>query len=151
MIVRRIARPLVAASFVSGGIDTLRNPGPRVQKAETVAPQISERVPLLPNETDKLVKINALAQVVAGGLLALGRLPRLAAGALAVSLVPTTVAGHRFWEEDAPAQRAQQRIHFLKNVGLFGGLILASVDTGGAPSLSWRAKRAAKRVRTKVG
>ena len=151
MIVRRIARPLLAASFISGGIDTLRNPGPRVQKAETVAPQISERVALLPNETDKLVKINALAQVVAGGLLALGRLPRLAASALAVSLVPTTLAGHRFWEEDQPAQRAQQQIHFLKNVGLLGGLILASVDTGGAPSLSWRAKRAAKRVRTKVG
>ena len=151
MILRCIARPLLAASFVSGGIDTLRNPGPRVQKAETVAPQIAERVPQLPKDTGTLVKINAGVQVVAGGLLALGRLPRLAASALAVSLVPTTLAGHRFWEEDEPAQRAQQQIHFLKNFGLLGGLILASVDTGGAPSLSWRAKRAAKRVRTKVG
>jgi putative oxidoreductase len=148
-IIRRIARPLLAASFVSGGIDTLRNPGPRVQKAETVAPPIAERLPL-PNDTDQLVKINAAVQVVAGLLLAVGRVPRLAACALAGSLVPTTLAGHRFWEEEDDARRAQQQIHFLKNVGLLGGLVLAAVDTGGAPSLGWRTKRAAQRVRRKV-
>lgn len=148
-ITRRIARPLLAASFVSGGIATLRNPGPRVDKAETVAPPIAERLPL-PNETDQLVKINAAVQVVGGVLLAIGRLPRLAACALAGSLVPTTLAGHRFWEEEDGARRAQQQIHFLKNVGLLGGLILAAVDTEGAPSLGWRTKRAARRVRQKV-
>jgi putative oxidoreductase len=143
---RRIARPLLAASFVSGGVETLRHPGPRVEKAEAVAPQIAERLPL-PNETDQLVKINAAVQVGAGVLLALGRLPRLAAAALAASLVPTTLAGHRFWEEEDATRRAQQQIHFLKNVGLLGGLLLAVLDTEGAPSLGWRAKRTAQRVR----
>src|SRR5947209_7944208 len=133
-ITRRIARPLLAATFVSGGIETLRNPGPRVEKAEAVAPRIAERLPL-PKETDKLVKINAIVQIVGGVLLASGRLPRLAAAALAASLVPTTLAGHRYWEEEEGAQRTQQQIHFLKNVGLLGGLILAAVDTEGAPSL----------------
>ena len=148
-LTRKIARPLLAASFVSGGIDTLKNPEPRVQMAESVAPPIAERLPV-PEETDQLVKLNAAVQVVAGLLLAAGRLRRLAACALAVSLVPTTLAGHRFWEHDDPAQRAQQRIHFLKNVGLLGGLVLAAVDTEGAPSLGWRAKRAARRARHKV-
>jgi putative oxidoreductase len=148
-ITRRIARPLLAASFVSSGIDTLRNPEPRVEMAEDVAPKIAEPLPL-PNETDQLVKINAVVQVVAGVLLAFGRLPRLAACALAGSLIPTTLAGHRFWEETDEAQRAQQQIHFLKNAGLLGGLLLAAVDTEGAPSLGWRAKRAARRVRKKA-
>ena len=145
-ITRRLARPLLAASFVSGGIDTLRNPGPRVQMADAVAPQIAEPLPL-PTQTDQLVKINAVVQVLAGVLLAIGRLPRLAALALAGSLVPTTLAGHRFWEAQDPAERAQQQIHFLKNAGLLGGLVLASVDTEGAPSIGWRARRAARRVR----
>lgn len=144
-LTRRIARPLLAATFVSGGVDTLRNPEPRVKMADTVAPPIAERTPL-PNDTDQLVKINAVVQVVAGVFLAIGRLPRLAACALAGSLVPTTLAGHRFWEQEG-AQRGQQRIHFLKNLGLLGGLILAAVDTGGAPSLGWRAKRAARKAR----
>ena len=148
-ITRRIVRPLLAAPFVSGGIDTLRNPAPRVEMAETVAPRVAEPLPL-PDETDKLVKINAVVQVVAGALLAIGRLPRLAASALAASLVPTTLAGHRFWEADDEAQRAQQQIHFMKNVGLLGGLLLASVDTEGAPSLTWRAKRAARRSRKRA-
>jgi putative oxidoreductase len=148
-ITRRIARPLLAASFVSGGLETLRNPAPSVEMAEDVAPKVAEPLPL-PDETDQLVKINAVVQVVAGVLLALGRLPRLTACALAGSLVPTTLAGHRFWEETDEAQRAQQQIHFLKNAGLLGGLLLAAVDTGGAPSLGWRAKRAARRARKKA-
>ena len=142
---RRIARPLLAAPFVSGGVDTLRSPDARVEKAEAVAPQIAERLPL-PNETHQLVRINAAVQVGAGVLLSVGRLPRVAAAALAASLVPTTFAGHRFWEEEE-ARRAQQQIHFLKNVGLLGGLILAMFDTEGAPSLGWRARRATRRVR----
>ena len=148
-ITRRIARPLLAASFVSGGIETLRNPDPRVEKAEAVAPQIAERLPL-PDQTDQLVKINAVVQIGAGVLLAVGRVPRLAAAALAASLVPTTLAGHRFWEEDDPTRRAQQQVHFLKNLGMLGGLVLAVFDTEGAPSLGWWTKRAARRVRNRA-
>ncbi|HEX2272314.1 MAG TPA: DoxX family protein [Acidimicrobiales bacterium] len=148
-LTRRIARPLLAAPFISGGIDTLRNPEPRVEMAEPVAPPIAERLPL-PDDTDQLVKVNAAVQVVAGIFLAIGWLPRLAACDLGGSLVPTTLAGHRFWEKDDPAQRHQQQIHFVKNVGLLGGLILAAFDTGGAPSVGWQARRAARRVRKKV-
>ena len=151
MIARRIARPLLAASFVWGGIATLRNPGPQVAKAEPVAPAVADKVPLpLPTDTEQLVKINAIAQIVAGLFLAIGRLPRLAALVLAASIVPTTAAGHRFWEIDEPAQRAQQQIHFLKNAGLLGGLLLAALDTEGRPSLGWRARRAAHKVKEKA-
>ena len=48
--------------------------------------------------------------------------------ALAVSIVPTTAAGHRFWEIDDPVKRAQQRTQFLKNAAILGGLLIAAFD-----------------------
>ena len=66
--------------------------------------------------------------------------------ALAASIVPTTVVGHAFWEYDGEDRVAQEQ-HFLKNLGLLGGLILATVDTEGKPGVAWRARRAAKDVR----
>ena len=44
--------------------------------------------------------------------------------ALIASLVPTTVAGHAFWEQEDPAARANHQIHFLKNLGVVGGLLM---------------------------
>ena len=140
-LVRRFARPLLAASFISGGIDTLRNPGPRVPAAEKVVSPLVEKVPQLSN-TEQVVKIDAAIKVVAGTMFALGKFPRLSAAALIASLVPTTAAGHRFWEESDPAKRKQQQLHFLKNAGIVGGLMLAAVDTEGRPSLAWRAQHA---------
>ena len=98
--------------------------------------------PVLPEDPETLVKLNAAVQLGAGSLLALGRFPRLSSLLLAGSLVPTTLAGHRFWEEKDPQERYRQRSNFLKNVGLLGGLILAAVDTEGRPGLAWRAKHA---------
>jgi uncharacterized membrane protein YphA (DoxX/SURF4 family) len=144
-ISRRAARPLLATVFIAGGIETLRHPEPRVKMAEPIAPPVARALGL-PADTEQLVKINAVVDVTAGLLLAVGWLPRLAAAALAGSLVPTTLAGHRFWEETDPMRRAQQQIHFFKNLGLLGGLILAALDTDGAPSVSWRTRRAARRV-----
>ena len=47
---------------------------------------------------------------------------------LAGSLVPTTVQGHQFWKETEPGIRANQRVHFFKNVSLLGGLLMATLD-----------------------
>jgi hypothetical protein len=81
--------------------------------------------------------------VGAGSLLAIGRLPRLSALALAASLVPTTAAGHRFWERKG-ADRKEQQVHFFKNVSLFGGLLLAALDTEGKPGFIWRTRHASE-------
>ena len=74
------------------------------------------------------MRANAAVQLAAGTLLALGRLPRLSALALAGSLAPTTAAGHPFWTVEDPAKRAQQRIQFNKNLAVLGGLLLAAAD-----------------------
>jgi uncharacterized membrane protein YphA (DoxX/SURF4 family) len=143
---RRVARPLLAAIFVAGGVDAAKNPEGKAEAADRVASPLARTLGL-PEDTTVLVRANGIVQIVAGALLALGRMPRLAATALIASLVPTTLAGHRFWEEEDPKARSGQRIHFLKNAAVVGGLILAATDTEGRPSLSWRAKRAARRGR----
>ena len=148
MLVRRIARPLLASSFVYGGIDTLRNPQSRVPGAAPVVDQIAakadQQLPVqLPRDVEQWVKVDAGVKVAAGSLLALGKLPRISALALSASIVPTTLAGHRFWEHDDPKERFGQISHFLKNLGLLGGLLIAAVDTEGKPSVGYRARRAA--------
>ncbi|MBV8980115.1 MAG: DoxX family protein, partial [Acidimicrobiia bacterium] len=126
-LTRRIARPLLAGVFVQGGLDTFRNPGPRAQRIEPVLAKVGDALPL-PDDTESLVRVNAAVHVVAGTLLAMGRVPRLAAAVLAASLVPTTIAGHRFWEEDSPQSKAMQRTHFLKNLAILGGLIVTATE-----------------------
>lgn len=144
-LLRRVARPMLASMFVTGGLDALRDPGPKGPAATDVASRVVPRLPGVPEQdAELLVKVNGGVQVGAGLLLALGRVPRLSALALAASLVPTTAAGHRFWEYDDAAQRRQQQIHFLKNVSMLGGLLLAAVDTEGRPGVGWRARHASE-------
>lgn len=144
---------MLAGMFVFGGIDAVRNPTTKVPKAERVAPPIAKRLGL-PTDPTGLVRLNGAAQIVGGSLLAVGKLPRLASTLLAASLVPTTVAGHPFWEEHDPGTRSQQEVQFLKNTAMLGGLILAATDTGGRPSVTWRMRRQMRkgtRVRGQLG
>ncbi|MBA3281057.1 MAG: DoxX family protein [Acidimicrobiia bacterium] len=100
----------------------------------------------LPFQTETYVKVNAAVQVGAGVLLAVGKFPRLSSAALAATIVPTTFAGHRFWEAEG-AERQAQQMHFMKNVSVLGGLILAAVDLEGRPGLGYRAKHARKEAK----
>ncbi|MGZ8745240.1 MAG: DoxX family protein [Nocardioides sp.] len=156
-ITRFLARPMMASMFVVGGVNALRNASSLAAKAAPVAdkimPVVEKAVPQAPIPTDPatLVRINGAAQIGAALLLATGRAPRLASTVLAASLVPTTAASHRFWEEEDPAARADQKIHFFKNVSMLGGLLIASVDTEGKPGVVWRTRRAAHDARREAG
>jgi putative oxidoreductase len=118
-----VARPLLAGMFVYGGLDSIRNPAGKVPKAEKVGPDIANLVGV-DADTEQLVQFNGAVQVAAGVTLALGIFPRLSALALAGSLIPTTLAGHRFWDEEDDAARRAQTVQFLKNSAMFGGLLL---------------------------
>ena len=150
-LVRLAARPLLASMFVVGGIDSLRTAGAKAGAAEPVTdrlvPLLQKLVPQLSDDPTTLVRINGAVQVAAGLALATGRMPRLSSAVLAATLVPTTAAGHRFWEETEPAQKKAQRVQFFKNASMMGGLMLAAVDTEGKPGVAWRARRAAADVR----
>ena len=149
-LLRAVARPLLASIFVVQGFETFRRPERASARAEPVVRPLAERLPFVPDETEQAVRISGAVQVVAGSLLALGRWPRLSALALAATLVPTTLAGHRFWEAEKGQERLQQRIHFLKNASMLGGLLIATADTAGNPSLAWRGRHAAHTARREV-
>ena len=138
---------MLASIFILQGYDSFRRPEKYAPRAEPVVRPIAERVSAVPAKTDDAVRLNGAVQMVAGSLLALGRWPRLSALAIAATLVPTTLAGHRFWEEEEEGNAAQQRIHFLKNASMLGGLLIAAADTAGNPSLAWRTRHAAKTAR----
>jgi uncharacterized membrane protein YphA (DoxX/SURF4 family) len=150
-ISRLFARPMLASMFIVGGLDSVRNASKKAGAAEPVTeklvPMLQRAVPQLPSDPATLVRINGAVQVAAGLGLASGKLPRISAAVLAATLVPTTAAGHRFWEKQDPAERAQQRVHFFKNVSMLGGLVIASGDTEGQPGVVWRTRRAAKDAR----
>ena len=152
-LVRLIARPMLSSMFITGGVSSLKNSDYLAQQAkpvtEKLAPTVDKATEWLPFQLDskQMVQLNGIVHVVGGFCLATGRAPRLSALALAAHLVPTTFAGHRFWEENDPQQKANQQIHFFKNVSMMGGLLLASVDTAGKPSLAWRARRQASKTR----
>lgn len=149
-MMRKIARPLLAAAFIGQGVDALRRPQ---QAGQTARPafdglkQLPDEIAAkVPTDVEAFAKANALVQIGGGALLASGRLPRVAAAVLACTVVPGSAGGHMFWAESDAHRRTEQRQAFLTDVSLIGGLMIAAADTEGKPSLGWRARRAARRT-----
>ena len=138
--VRALARPLLAGTYVLGGVSALKTPGPRVEKARAAGL----------SDPEKLVRINATTMVVGGLALATGRLPRLSSLVLAGSMVPTTWVGHPFWQETDRAAKQAQQVQFFKNLSMIGGLLMTAADTGGRESLPHAAGRISRRARRKA-
>lgn len=147
---RKIARPLLAATFVSQGVEALLRPQeagktarPALEGLKQLPDEISAKVP---SDVESFARANALAQVGGGLLLASGKLPRIAAAVLACTVIPGSAGGRLFWSEPDPQRRTEQRRALLTDVSLIGGLMIAAADTAGKPSLGWRARRAAQRT-----
>jgi uncharacterized membrane protein YphA (DoxX/SURF4 family) len=149
-LLRAVARTMLASYFVSAGIKAIRDPESLVPAAEPlvdrVVPLVKEYAPeqvagYVPENAVTLVRIHGITQLVGGAALATGKGRRLGALLLAGSLIPSTIAKHPFWTVQDPDERAQDRSHFLKNVSLLGGVLLAAQDTEGKPSLTWRAQK----------
>jgi uncharacterized membrane protein YphA (DoxX/SURF4 family) len=154
MLIRRIARPLLSAVFIGQGIDSLLNPKPA---AEAAAPAVDGLRALpdpvgssIPSDPQTVAQINAAVQIGGGLLLATGKAPRIASAALALTVLPANLGAHMFWTESDPQLKAQKRMDFLTDLSLVGGLIIASADTAGKPSLGWRGRRAAERISERV-
>jgi len=150
MLIRRIARPMLSAAFISRGVDSLRSPKPAAEAARPALEGLSKLPdPVgtnVPSNAETVARVNAAVQIGGGLLLASGKLPRVASAALALTVVPGSLGGHTFWRESDPQRKADERRAFLTDVSLIGGLIIAAVDTEGKPSLGWRGRRAAHKV-----
>ena len=117
-MLKSLGRLSLSAIFVFGGWKSFQSPGGRTALVEKAG------IP----EPETAVKINALAMIVGGLLLSIGLFPRLAATILLGSMVPTTVVGHPFWQEEDAGARAQQLTQFLKNLSTIGALLLVLQD-----------------------
>ncbi|MDD4867560.1 MAG: DoxX family protein, partial [Mycobacterium sp.] len=150
MLIRRIARPLLSSVFVGQGIDSLLNPRSAAEAAALAVGSLQALpVPVargIPSDPQTFAQINAAIQVGGGLLLATGKMPRVAAAALALTVLPANIGAHMFWTETDSQRKAQKRKEFLTDLSLLGGLMIASADTGGKPSLGWRGRQAAARL-----
>jgi uncharacterized membrane protein YphA (DoxX/SURF4 family) len=154
-LLRAAYRTMLASYFVANGVKALRDPESLVPVAEPltdkVVPLLKEYAPqqvagYIPQDARTLVRVNGATQLVGGLALASGKGRRLGALLLAGSLVPSTIAKHPFWSRSDDDQRIEDQHQFLKNVSLLGGVLLASVDTEGKPSLAWRAQAGGKAI-----
>ena len=140
-LLRSTARTMLASYFVVSGLKAVRDPESLVPAAEPlvdgVVPQIQRFAPeqvssYVPTDAKTWVRINGVLELVGGIALATGKGRRLGAGLLALSLVPTTDRQVPVLESQSdPAERAADRDHFLKNLSLLGGVLIASRDTEG--------------------
>lgn len=143
MLLRRIARPLLASALIVRGVDALQHPGQRIPTAEKFSETVTQ--PLgVPADPELLVRINGAVQAGAGALLAIGRFPRLSGAALAVTLLPSAAFDNQFWNEGDAEAKSEKKKKFFTGLGLLGGVLLASADTAGAPGVVWRSRNAAK-------
>jgi uncharacterized membrane protein YphA (DoxX/SURF4 family) len=141
-------------AFIGQGVNSLLNPKSAAQAA---APAVDGLHALpdplgssIPSDPETVARITAGVQVGGGLLLATGKLPRVASAALALTVLPANLGTHSFWNEPDPELKGQKRQQFLTDLSLVGGLLIASADTAGKPSLGWRGRRAAQRLSERV-
>jgi uncharacterized membrane protein YphA (DoxX/SURF4 family) len=144
--VRFLARPMLASSFVLAGVDKLRNSD---DTAEQLSPLLRRAADALPFQTNEKVLARAIGgtQVGAGVLFATGKFARLSASLLALISALNAFVEYRSADISSKEGREARRNQLLKNVTLTGGVLLASVDTAGKPSLAWRAEHLAADAR----
>jgi uncharacterized membrane protein YphA (DoxX/SURF4 family) len=135
-----LARPLLASAFIVDGVDTLKNVDEHAAKVEPLAPtlaKLGQKAPGLPTDTKTLTRLIAAVEIGAGVLLATGKQPRLAAAALALVVIPTTLVKYPVLSTTG-AERSENLSGLLRHAALLGGLIFAAEDRQGQPSLGWR-------------
>ena len=115
-----IGRLLLASLFILSGFTKL------IDWQATAAYMASKDLPLIP----VLLPIAAIVEIAGGVALLAGAYSRIAAFALFLYLIPTSLIFHNFWAVPA-AQSQNQMIHFMKNVSMLGGLLYVIVYGSG--------------------
>ncbi|MGR6091207.1 DoxX family protein [Brevibacterium sediminis] len=148
-LLQTAGRVFTAPIFISGGYSAVTDPAGKAAMAESTLDAIREYVPGLPDDNELLVRINGGVQILAGTTLLLGIKPRLSALALAGSLIPTTLAGHSFWEMEGGEAKAHQT-QFSKNLAALGGLLLLIGAGENQKAIDKAAAKAAKKAAKKA-
>lgn len=144
-LVRRVARPLLAAGFVISGLDHVLNAGTQEAGFRPMAAGLAKRTSL-PENPSAVGRATGAVLVVGGTALAANKAPRFFGAALAAATVPSTLAHYHFWRSATGQERRARLQGFAKNVSLIGAALLTSVDTEGKPGMAWRTQAAAHEV-----
>lgn len=125
---------MLASSFIANGFSRARRP-----QSASIAPvtRVLDEKFDVQVDPDLVARAAGVAQMTAGSLLAIGKMPRLSAGLL-VSTYLIDVVGEQMDKD------AEKKTSLLNKTSLLGGALLAAVDTAGRPSLAWRARHAAE-------
>lgn len=152
-LVRRIARPLLAAPFVFEGVRTALHP----EREIDVYPQAFDAADSVISKSAApgflnvrtIVQVSGAVAAGAGILYATNRCPRGAA----VALLATTSVGwagrKKVWELRGE-ERAREIQAILTDAGLLGGVLLAVVDHDGRPSLGYQVNDFVERSQQKA-
>ena len=145
-IVRRLARPLLAASFVQEGLDAVLHPGLRAERARPLVKAVAG--PLrLPEDPEMLIRANGAVMIGAAALFAIGRMPRVTGLAMAATLAPGLYLHVTSLRQEKDGERRKSELDdLLRDLSRFGGALIAGVDTQGRPGLAWRGKHAAEHL-----
>lgn len=143
-LVRRIARPLLAAPFIFEGVRTALRPEREIE----VYPQAFDAVDsalaksAAPGFVDARTVIRAAGAVAAGAgvLYATNRCPRAAAATLLLTTSVGWAGRKKVWELRGE-ELTEEVKSILTDVGLLGGVLLAVVDHDGRPSLGYRTNK----------
>ena len=119
-----LGRIFLALIFVVSGVGKITG------YAGTAAYMASKGLPMV----DILLPLTIAVEVGGGLLLAVGWKARWAAAALFLFLIPATLIFHQFWGID-PKLAQMQKIHFLKNVAIMGGMLMVLAIGAGAWSV----------------
>ncbi|MDN6528556.1 MAG: DoxX family membrane protein [Brevibacterium sp.] len=142
--IRFLARPMLAAGYISNGVDRLRRPEAAAASIGPLLKMARKRVDG-PIDAPTLARATGAAQVAAGSLLAIGRFPRVSATILVGTYLLDTV-GERIAADKATSKedKRARTERTLIRTSMLGGALLASVDTAGKPGLWWRTQHAAE-------
>ena len=144
MLLRHLARPLLAVPFVYDGVSAALRPAPHVEVAEAALDQVGAVVPAVREATrgrvTLIVRAHGALTAVAGLCLAVHKAPRTAALVLAALTAPLALANQPVTR--GPGARDERAGRFVKALGLTGAALLAAADTEGRPGVRWRVRHA---------
>ena len=119
-----VGRALLATIFVLSGYAKLTG------FADTAKHIAEKGLPFAPVFTFATIAV----ELGGGILLLVGWKARWTALGMALFLVPATLMFHRYWSFEGSA-RAMQRLNFLKNLAIMGGLLMVSAQGSGKASV----------------
>lgn len=148
-ILRFAARSLLASFFIAEGAQAAMDPDLRLSATEKITAAALPLAPsaiadYLPDDPRTWARITGFAQIAGGIGLAMGIARRPCAALLGVSMIPAVM--DRPAKDLPEVERKAARAVHARNLGLFGAVLLAALDTEGKPDLAWRATDAKRRL-----